>query len=107
MDTKWCRPSKTPTPYIEVLDKNGQWLFIYDYHSKTKTFRFSTFRVQSLLRKEVSSNVVILEEFIKSWVDSVLGIQEVMPSFVWGEGSQSPGNSGAKRPLAHKRYPSG
>ena len=73
-------PTKTPTSRIQVLNKEGLWLFEYDPSGKNKTFWYSYRRIYVLLRQEVSSDVNILHGLIKSWVEDTLGLQGAIPT---------------------------
>jgi hypothetical protein len=77
-------PVKTPTPHIQVVDREGIWLFDYDYSSKNKHFYYADHSVYSVLSKEVSSDVDDIQGCIKSWVETTLGIQGLTTAKVEG-----------------------
>jgi hypothetical protein len=73
-------PTKIPTSRIQVLNKEGLWLFEYDPSGKNKTFWYSYQRIYVLLTQEVSSDGPTILGLIKSWVESSLGLQGAIPT---------------------------
>jgi hypothetical protein len=71
--------SLTPTTKIEVSDKDGSWVFEYNYSEEYKKFWFAYDRVWLVLEKKVSSDFKLIQPLIREWVEDTLNLKGVSP----------------------------